>query len=59
MLTMIEGLPDHVIGITLDADAGILAPGPVADKALGENDFEAVGKRSATISRPMNGFAAS
>jgi len=32
------------ISIKLDADAGILALEPVADKALSEDDFEAVGK---------------
>ncbi len=32
------------IGITLDADTGILALEPAADKALSEDDFEAVGK---------------
>ena len=32
------------IGITLDADSGILVLQPAADKALSEDDFEAVGK---------------
>ncbi|HET7223952.1 MAG TPA: STAS/SEC14 domain-containing protein, partial [Rhodanobacteraceae bacterium] len=32
------------INITLDGDAGILVLEPVADKALSEDDFEAVGK---------------
>ncbi len=32
------------IGITLNAEAGILMLEPVADKALSEDDFEAVGK---------------
>jgi hypothetical protein len=32
------------ISITLDADAGILVLEPAADKALSEDDFEAVGK---------------
>ena len=32
------------IGIKLDGDAGILELEPVADKALSEDDFEAVGK---------------
>ena len=46
-----EGAKDWVceidrarINITLDGDAGILVLEPVADKALSEDDFEAVGK---------------
>ena len=46
-----EGAKDWVceidrarINITLDGDAGVLVLEPVADKALSEDDFEAVGK---------------